>query len=265
MKKHMLIGILLVFMPFMANVIRATDPSGDTLDKKFALMSKLSAYEKAIEYTGFSVSESSAKSAITQAQLVTISDDNTPFVAEQINGHEVWEIKFEGIRVGKDQQVMDRDYFVLLDPITGQLLNIFSISDEFGSSDTLPAPTAKAADRYLNSIKITFNGLPKEVPPVNFAQALDACPGKPATQAKVITGIYVDHTTLAHGQSPQSWIIISRGLESPLPGSGRGSESIPPNRSNFSWSAIDAVTGVAMYITNAPQNPRDINQYKKKE
>jgi hypothetical protein len=228
----------------------ASDSSKDSTKSDYALANGTAAIDRAIEYTGFSISESSAKSAITQAQLVTISDDNTPFVAGQINGHEVWKIKFEGIRVGKDQQAMGRDYSVLLDPITGQLLKIFSISDEFGSSDTLPEPSAHKSKEYLQKRGIKFQGLPDKEPNITFTEALSVCPLRPA-RAKSIRGIYTDHMA-SNFEYPNTWIIIIRGAEFLMSASGPTPDQVPINQRNSILCAVNANTGVLEYVMNAP-------------
>jgi hypothetical protein len=237
-----------------------TAHSSDKIDESFQVKSVKDAKAISLKYTGIDKLGLKSKANEIECKLVVIADNKTPFTSKKIDGNQIWEVKIPKVPIGKGEKTIERDFKVYLEPATGQLLKIISISDEVGSSDTLPEPTASKAEEYLQKRGFIYNGLPNQLPIISLTQALLVCPLNPET-AKVIKALYVDHS--ANGTPyPNAWIIILRGTESLMMVTGPSPEQIPINQRNSSLFVVDAVTGTLEYGINAPRDREQIKRDK---
>ncbi len=208
------------------------------------------ALERAFAYTGFDKVTGFDKAKVDRPEKVRMVDDKTPFIATAlINGRDVWRVVFKNVAVGDSNHMVKRDFDVLMDPRTGNLLRIYSVSDEVGSSDTLAELSAADADQDLRDRRCVFNGLPAGPPPVSFVQAVANCYLSPA-KAKVIRAMYLDYSS-SQKRRPNIWVLILRGTERPIPMSSPGGDKVPVRERNSLWVAVDAIKGYMLYFRDA--------------
>jgi hypothetical protein len=199
------------------------------------------AIARALAYTGFDQLPTYSPQKHSKAEKVVVTDSHAPFAGDWINGHQVWRVIFKKVPIGSGIDSTKRDFQVLLDSTGVQLLDIYSISKKAGSSDTLPEPPAK--NRFN---KAGSNGLARGIPPTTLIQAFQKIPGNPA-QAKVIRVAY-NYYMFKTNASPQTWIIILRGVERPIPHHGPGGDQIPIQNRNITAYYVDAVVGQCMFF-----------------
>lgn len=223
----------------------------DSISKTYIIYDKVTAYNRAIAYLGFDKLQVFSEKNLKNAALEIIKDCRTPFVAEQMKKNEVWKLNFTDVPVQWHSGEVKRDFEVILDPLTGQLLSVYSLSDKEGSSDTLPEPKASIAEKDLKERLILFDSLPAILPMTTLVDALEKCIMNPA-KAKIIRAFYIEyHTrTISH---KGSWIIILRGTEFPMEPFGRWG-SVPVNERNSLLYSIDSETGLLEFVMNAPQD-----------
>lgn len=248
--RTILLILIVILMNFKSSVSVADNGSGAQNNPNDLLENQEIILGKMLAYTGFDSSLVCVDAKGVTPELLKVSNDNTPFIAAMVNNREVWHLKFRNVPVERGSVKTMRDFEVKVDPQTGNLLSIYSISETAGSSDTLPEPTAEDSEKFLNDRAYTFDGLPSEIPKVSFNKALEACIMNPV-RAKIIRGIYVNHSTIT-GKLPPAWIIILRGLDASVPVSGRAEATAPFNQRNSILCAVDATTGYLIYCTNAP-------------
>jgi hypothetical protein len=252
----------ILIMNLITNCI-APDSTMSMPNQNNALLSQEEAISRALAYTGFDKINGYQKACVMTSEKVVYSKDNTPFNFTLINGHEVWRVKFQHIPLSHGIFNSFRDFEVLLNPSSGQLLSVYSISDSAGSSDTLPEPSPDTVEMSLNIRNIIFNALPEQVPTISFYDALQASMESP-TNAKIIKGLFMDQTS-PKGHNAQTWIIILRGLEPPAMTSGLAARHVPANQRNSIWCFINGVTGKCMFDIDAPLHPiRSIPQKQNK-
>ena len=172
----------------------AAETSGARVEPQMTLSNPAQALARALEYTGFDKAEGYSKASVAEVKLLEGRETKTPFVSGLMNGQQVWSVRFQNISVDSGQHAVKREFQVSLDPITGQLLQVVSICDDVGSSDTLPEPEAAVAESLLAAGNMKINGLPANVPPVSFYQALQSTWYTNPARSKVVKGLYLDYT-----------------------------------------------------------------------
>lgn len=211
-------------------------------------ISSSKAYRMAVNYTGFGDTVTTPKTACTE--LTVVEDTTTPFMWAELRGRKVWKISLRNVEIARGGHKGTRDFEILLDSASNQLLSIFSIDANAGSADTLSELGGSVAADYMQSRGFRFNGLPDGPPPITFAHALSACIKNPA-RSKIIRGILVDYSVNGTRDS-LIWIIVLHGTDTPLLASGKAESLVPENQRNSIWNAVDATTGKLKYVTNAP-------------
>jgi len=229
--------------------------SSQTHDKIEAVTTSEAAVERAVAYTGFDKAEGYDPVKSVKAEKVLIENDNTPFVADKINGRMAWKVYFKDIPVGQQSAVIrNRDFEVTLDPETGKLIKIFSVSDDAGSSDTLPQPSADVAERWFTDRKYVFEKLPDKMCKFTFWEALQKVRIASPSVTKIIKAYYWDYSDRG-GEHPYTWLIILRGIEEPIPNAGPVKS--PDWSINFSMVVVEAITGRPQGTTTAPYDKKD--------
>jgi hypothetical protein len=105
------IAILVITLLFAATcTTRAASQPIDSSNVNYALSTKETAPEKALQYTGFDKLEDFSKSVVSSVDLVVIEDDRTPFAADKTNGREIRKVKLDNVVVGKGSKKIGRDF-----------------------------------------------------------------------------------------------------------------------------------------------------------
>lgn len=252
-------AIVIVLSTLAIASISINSQPGDHVSRN--AVSQAMAVERAIAYIGLDNDSSDYDYDRISAHMIKISNDKTPLVDSAIKDQEVWEVHMPNVPVGRaDEMVIlpfwiHRDFKVLIDPVNGYLLSVYSLCDSVGSSDTLPEPTPAKANEYLSGRGIVFTAFPDSIPDVPLLEAFKGCIFKEPAYAKVIRAIYINYSTNNRDYTKR-WLIILRGTKTPMSAHGPGASSVPTNHRNILMFSIDATTGRCDYMTNAPY---DIN------
>lgn len=198
-------------------------------------------------------------SEMTSARQVTVTEDKTPFLWRQLIGRRVWRVLFENVSLQLKSAVPGfqdgyrREFTVLIDRDTGQLLSVTSLFDG-DAPEMRPQPSGEAAEEQLRAEDEIYHGLPPDEPQINFLDALDIVLSKGIGSpflAKEIYGVCVTHSRME--SAPRSvWAITLRGLP-PIPARGRYGDTIPVWQRNHMRNVLDATTGEFLFATNSPQ------------
>jgi len=215
-----------------------------------------------LEYTGFDKIEGDSCQKTASAELVIAVNDDTPYWADSINGKEVWKVRFRDIPVGYNYTVMrKRDFEITLELETGRLVKIFSVTDDAGSSDTLPQSSAKAATAFFAKRNIIFHCSPETAFEVPFWEALKSVFIANTAGTKIIKA-YLAELDDGRGNLATRWIIILHGIDHPLPASGG---YVPEYALNIMMTFVDAETGKAFGAQTGPYDPADYMARKKRK
>lgn len=194
------------------------------------------------------------------SKLVTLSDDDTPFLHDQIVGRPIWQLvivdwKLELKSAAADaEDACARTFDIFLDPRDGRLLKILSRWPK-GVPPIAPQPPADSAEVQMNSAGLEkYHGFPKEKPRVSFLEALDVVYkdgglGNPlVASTKQIRAHYVVRSAM--GREPKAvWAITLRGFppfEASYPG-------VPVDARNHARHIVDAKTGEWICAGTSPQ------------
>ena len=213
--------------------------------------------------TGFSKLPGITKSF----EKVDVNDDNTPFLHKQINGRKgVWRVRIGNVRLKlrsgvpgfKDRYV--RNFELLIDPNTGDLLRITSRFDG-NDPNMLPEPPAAYAEKQFLSGEEVYHGFPAQAPKINFLEALNSVGsngiGSPFL-AKEIYAVYVMHSEKGRPHRAV-WAITLRGIPyRPLTGKPLSLIDVPDEQVVPVWkrnkmrNIVDATTGKVLFATSSP-------------
>ena len=191
------------------------------------------------------------------AELVTLTDDNTPFLSEQIVGRPLWQVVINNWKVELPsaasgfEDSFDRTFDVLVDAANGQILKIASRWPE-GVPEISPEPPAWSAEDQMQRTGFEkYHGFPQDDPSLTFLEALDVVfregVGSPFS-AKQITAHYVVRSHMRREPKPV-WAITLRGIP-PLVAAFPG---VPEDARNHLRNIVDASTGEWISADTSPQ------------
>jgi len=247
-----------LFLSVMCNSAFGQEGPSEKVENR-VLHSAQMAVERAIEYSGFDESGGFDNEISVSAGLTVMENDNTPFLADKYEGRQIWKVIFNDIPVGQGTRLLrNRNFEIILDPETGKLIKIFSVSHEAGTMDTLPQPGARAAEMWFNDRKYDFAGLPDTMCKIPFWQALQMVIIANPADAKIIKAYYWNISGV-RGPWYNSWIIILRGTSGPW--ITHGHDQSPAWINNFMMSIIDARTGISKYGNiRGPYDKEDVKK-----
>lgn len=246
----------------------------DEPDKSnWELMTEDQAVSAALAITGFSRLTHYSVPSTEAAELVALQDDQTPFLHEQINGREVWQIVVDSVqlrmtsrsqsgpKMGRTDSTF-RVFIIDIDAVSGQLIKLYSVPDG-DYPHKAPIPPVDVAEKQLQSRgprSEFYHGFPDTPPVLSFLEALKSLVYDPFS-ANEIHALYIMHSQ--GGGTPRPvWIIELRGID-PAPRTMGGPErnaSVSIEKRNHRRTCIDAVTGVHIFTSTLPQMRRTNNE-----
>ena len=191
------------------------------------------------------------------AKLVTLKEDNTPFLKNEIVGRPIWHVVIADWKLQlksaplESQDAYTRIFDVFVDSKNGRLLKLSSRWPA-GVAAIEPQPPADfAEERMKEAGQEKYHAFPKTEPHINFLQALDVVfrdgVGNPLV-AKQIVAHYVVRSSM--GRKPQSvWAVTLRGIP-PLKTAYPG---VPIDARNHIRNIVDARTGKWLSAGTSPQ------------
>lgn len=191
------------------------------------------------------------------AALVTLAEDNTPFLNEKLVGRPIWHVVAVGWRLELPsapegaQDRLRRTFDVFLDPKDGALLKLASRWPE-GVPTIAPEPPATFAEEQMKRAGLEkYHGFLKSGPRVDFVRALDVVykegVGDPLAAKQIVAHCVMRS---AMGQKPRAvWAITLRGIP-PLKTAYPG---VPIDARNHIRNIVDAKTGKWLSAGTSPQ------------
>lgn len=244
--------ILIVFL--WCTVATAEEESrigADTNKNIKPLVTAEEALAQALKITGFkgkmTVELATAEEIVRK---VVITDDETPFFSDRINGHRLWQITFDSVDLRSDLSRSRRpskwplkSFDVLLDPETGQVLRIHAgYADK--EDGVMSEPPAKLAEELLRESGEIYHDIPRMYSDITFFHAARAAIGCSPWSAKEIFAQYVLHSKGDASPKP-IWCITCRGIKRvQFTNWGKGSTR--------ERCVVDASTSEWMFMTNRP-------------
>jgi len=146
---------------------------------KTILDTAAAAKEKAIKFTGFTA-------AVKSADEVVIKESDIPFLADKVVGRSAWQIKFAPFMLNLKSEMnatdsYQRDFEVLLDKETGQLISIksrFSGALANGQKLLPPVNRLEAEKQLASPDGPLYTGFPTSDPKLTFMEVLEAIGGE---------------------------------------------------------------------------------------
>jgi hypothetical protein len=193
------------------------------------------------------------------ARRVVIHDDRTPYLWRQYNGRQAWSVEFSGASLKfksaapNFQDKYQREFIVLLDERTGQLISVISRFDG-KDSDLREQPSGAAAELQLKAEDEIYYGLPEEEPKLTFLSVLEVVLNKGVGSPFLAKEIYANYVLHSRGGSPQRavWVVTLRGLP-PIAAHGPHGDIVPVWQRNHMRNVVDDKTGMNLFATNSPQ------------
>jgi hypothetical protein len=230
-----------------------TQPVKKTGRDAWAIQTEPQAIAKAREIVGLP----ERSPARLSAELVTLAEDNTPFLRDQIVGRPIWHVVIAGwklelksARPGEEDQY-SRAFDLLIDPANGRLLKASSRWPE-GVPPIAPEPSAQSAEEQMPRSGLEmYLGFPDAPPRVDLLRALDIVQQKGEGDpflAKQIVAHYVVQTRMG-GKARAVWAITLRGIgpiKPPPPG-------VSEDALNHVRNIIDGETGKFLGAGTCPQ------------
>ncbi len=187
-------------------------------------------------------------------KLVSLKEDNTPFLSERIIGRPLWQVTIPKWKLDLPSAIpgfedrYERTFDILVDPVNGTILKIASRWPQ-GIPEMAPEPPAEQAEvQMINSGLERYHRFPQDKPAITFLQALDVVLREGSSSplvAKQIIAHYVVHSKMG-GEPRPVWAITFRGIRivrggpAPLPGSPPSAHEFVVNRMR---DIVDARTG----------------------
>ena len=230
-----------------------SQPAKQADGQSWTIQSEQQAISKARQIVGLP----DRSAARVSAELVTLAEDNMPFLHNQVVGRPIWRAvikdwKFELESAPPDEQDQySRVLDVFIDPEKGRLLKAISRWPE-GVPAIAPEPSSGSAeDQMSRSDSERYVGFPDFPPGVDLLRALDIIRKNGVAQplaAPQIVAHYVLRSTMA-GKARPVWAITLRGIppiRPPLPG-------LPIDAFNHIRVILDPETGKWLCSTTTPQ------------
>jgi hypothetical protein len=201
------------------------------------------------------------------AELITVAEDNTPFLSDQIVGRTIWKVVVESGRLQLEsalpgfEDAFERVFDVLVDPENGIILKIVSRWPD-GIPEIAPEPPSWSAEEQMRRSGLeVYHGFPAEKPKISFLEALDIVltqgTGSPLV-AKQISAHYVIQSKMGREARPV-WAINLRGIPPLEVGGGPGMaeetrrRAVPVEARNHIRNIVDARSGKWLSASTSPQ------------
>ncbi len=242
---------LLITLYLLSGIVAAND---EKIQNDKNVLSKDSLVTLAYNYLGIDQGKGNRSLSLQSFTEYTIQDNKLPFIESRKLGNEV--VKFDvnfNFEHGQGHfcRNYERELKILMDPITGALLSIYSLDNNAGSSDTLPEPPIAVNRKTMAKI---IGGL-KAPPIISLNEAIKSCWKNPA-EAKVFRAAPIDYA-FSDTKTIPVWLIILRGCKNPLKSSNPLGGRMPPaNQRNSVIIAINAETGHFMFMGTAPSESK---------
>ena len=221
---------------------------------------KLNTPEKAVErallYTGFEErlqDKSTIKDATSIAHKLLIKSDSTPFLWDQIEGREMWVVRFTDVDIRTELKITlgvppeYRNFTVILDPERGWLARVFSdpVRDR---SDLMPKASGEEMKKMINGSRSEiWQSFRDTLVGINFIEALDAAPACFPIIANEITAYYTISSNKYLEGTP-IWNIMVRGIPSPI----RQKERADGNYKLCGRCTVNSETKELMFFVTMP-------------
>ncbi|MDF1545153.1 MAG: hypothetical protein P1R58_08635 [bacterium] len=209
--------------------------------------SAIEAVSIAHQFTGFSeLASISNEKALELANVISVYDTTTPFLADEVSGCRIWKIVVEDVILdfnGWDPDIVAKNnphtFEIWIDSASGRLLRAFT-SSPHSDSEIPGEPNADSSTtHYPGERFIAFLSGPA---PTNLYKALEAAAFCDPLQTREITAFLVRHS-MASEEPRDRWIFHSRG-QTPIKMHGYQSDQLARVR-----CAVDAVTGEPVFAT----------------
>jgi hypothetical protein len=247
-----LCAAILVLLPSLLNAQQGDSIKSDSSRYARVISTPAQALEQALLITGFGPRMKQISTApvdTSVARLVTVVDDNTPFLADSVNGREFWVVRL-GVVDTRTQLAIDRgddrwvrrNFDVTVDPRNGSLIRI-----QTDTRDTVlpPEVSALSATAQLSEIGERYWSFIDSLPSVTFLEALNAASECAAPIAVEILAQCVRYS--GRGQTPRpTWIIVTRGVP-PVEVTVRSHMADKSVRSRVRC-AVDAISGDWLFM-----------------
>ncbi|MFH0982111.1 MAG: hypothetical protein V2A79_11285 [Planctomycetota bacterium] len=193
----------------------------------------------------------------TDAELVLLADDNTPFLSGQVIGHPVWHVVISDWKLQLKSAPPDvrdrcaRTFDVFLGAQEGCLLKIVSRWPK----DVPPIPPEPGPASYTDQLRRSgdekYHGFPKEKSSIQFVDALDSVLKNAANPlaADQIVGQYVVWSQMGRDPKPV-WAVTLRDTDPLWEASYPG---VSVDARNHLRCIVDAKTGEFICGGSVPQ------------
>ncbi len=233
-----------------------TQPAKEAAREAWAVKTEEQAMAKAREIVGLP----GRSPARFTAELVTLTEDNTPFLHDQITGRPIWHVVISDWKLElksaapAQEDPFSRTFDVFVDPTDGKLLKAASRWPE-NVPPVAPQPSARSAEEQMpRSDEERYHGFPDPPPRIDLMHALDIVHKDGSFSpylAKQIIAHYVMQST--HGGKPRAvWAITLWGIP-PFPS---GYPGVPVDARNHIRTVLDAETGRCLFSSTTPQPER---------
>ena len=163
------------------------------------------------------------------AKLVTLENDETPFLADKLNGRDVWMVTVPDWSVELKSAPAKKDSYrrtldMIIEPATGGVVKVRTRWPENvpEPKDTVE-PDARTAEEQI--LPERYHGFPVQAPPLSFLEALDGYWGEAALVAKRIDGLWVLYSRMDSQEPRPVWVITLWSIP-PIP-VFRGDADVP--------------------------------------
>lgn len=208
-------GFLINFLVCLSFSYASSGDIPDSVQIDRTIKTPKDAVNRALEYTGFNKSRTYvSRNSEDIAELTKVADSLTAFISDTINSKDVWSVEFSGIQLlpfkgAEANDLYPKDFDVILDPETGNLLKINSSFFEFESERHYDfPPELKIKDPMgLQS----FFGFPKDLPAQSFYDVVRVWPSETTIGVKHISATYIMQSHPICGTKGY-WCITFRGI-----------------------------------------------------
>jgi hypothetical protein len=258
--RRLVVTLLIVCVAFASADSTYAAPNGD------GKLTPETALTKAIAIMGLDKDTTWKRPSESKAvTTLTITDDDTPFLHEEINGREALKVRLERVPVVARDQRTDttvmgafRNFDVYLDATTGQLVKIVSALDSYENkveSGEIRFPSVEVAEEQIKSMNETYEGLSSEIPAVGYLTAFAHADGNPVGSDLVVAQLL--NVRVGSRYHRPAWVVNTHGKQSIVPSIPFGTNwpTHQPYELNHLRTVLDT-TGKFLYATNVPYATR---------